>query len=94
MINKTLFVSAAFLGASLSAPALATDWSGHLELCAAAISEAGIANSDDYKVKFISAGGGATKRVLVKLIAEGDAEDITAECRIRRGEVKDVTVKS
>ena len=93
MTKKVGFISAAILAGSVLTPAQATDWSSHLELCAAAISDAGIANSEDYKVKFISGGGGATKRVLVKLISKNDGEDITAECRIRRGEVSDIDVK-
>lgn len=85
-------LSAAAMG--LTAPALATSVDQQVALCAAALDAEGIAAADAYRARFVKSRGGAAKTVQVKMIPIGEGESITAECRIRRGEVTDVSVKA
>ena len=80
---------------SLSASAQATSFDEQVALCAAALDDQGIAAAADYRPKFQKSKGGAVKRVTVKFVPTiDDAETIEAECRIRGGEVVDVSVKA
>ena len=73
-----------------SAPASAADWSEKISLCAAAVEAEGLAEVENYRVKFSS---GASRKLTIKLIPNEDGETLTAECRMRRGEVSSVTLK-
>ncbi len=75
-------------------PANATSVSDQMELCAAAIDAQELAVVSDYRVKFISTSGGAAKRLSVELIPYADGDVLRAECKIRRGKVQEVALKS
>ncbi|GAB4527891.1 MAG: hypothetical protein Kow00133_16760 [Amphiplicatus sp.] len=85
-------LSAVVIG--LTAPALATSVDDQVALCAAALDAEGIAAADAYRARFVKSRGGAAKTVRVKMIPLGEGESITAECKIKRGEVTDVSVKA
>lgn len=92
---KNLIASLVAGALALSAvPAGATDWNEKLDLCAQAVDAQGLAVVSNYKVKFVSAGGGATKRLQLRLISQDGSENLTAECKFRRGELSEVTLKS
>ncbi|HOP20011.1 MAG TPA: hypothetical protein PLV61_08165 [Parvularculaceae bacterium] len=85
--------AAAFLAAP--APAFAASADEQVSLCAAAADAQGIAATDAYRAKFMKSKGGAVQTVTIKLVPEaGESESITAECKIKRGEVIGVTVKA
>lgn len=93
-MNKTFF---AILGVSamVGLPAHAgSPWDERVELCAEAIGEQGLADVDDYRVKFAGGGGGATKRVTVTLTPVEGGDKMSAQCKIRRGDVVDVKLKA
>ncbi len=95
MIKNLIFsvVATGVLGATTSAGA--TNWTENVALCAAALDEQGIASSQTYRPKLQNVRDGSTKRVTVKMTSTADgAEPIIAECKIRRGEVVDVSVKA
>ncbi|MEZ5893857.1 MAG: hypothetical protein R3C58_12040 [Parvularculaceae bacterium] len=76
-----------------SAPASAADWTKNVGICAAAAEAEGLVTAGDYRAKFLSGQGAAIKTVAIELIpTEGDA--ITAECKIKRGEVMEIGVKA
>lgn len=88
-----LAMTAAFVAAPATAFAASAD--EEVSLCAAAADANGIAAADAYRAKFIKSRGGAKKTVTIKLVpASGEAETITAECEIKRGEVLGVAVKA
>lgn len=75
--------------------AFAADADTQVALCAAAADAQGVASADDYRAKFLKSKGGAVKTVTIKLIPIADSADaITAQCRIKRGEVIDFAVKA
>ena len=85
--------AAAFV--SMPAPAFAASFDEQVALCAAAADEQGIAAADAYRAKFVKSKGGGVQTVTIKLVPEaGETESITAECKIKRGEVIGVTVKA
>lgn len=80
---------------ALPTAAFAADADGEVALCAAAADAEGIAAIDDYRAKFLKSKGGAVKTVTILLVpAVGDDASITAQCKIKRGEVIDVAVKA
>jgi len=98
---KEMFLAGVFALAStaaifaLPATAFAADVSGQVALCAAAADAEGIAAADAYRAKFLKSKGGAVTTVTIKLVPiADDAGTITAECRIKRGEVIDVAAKA
>ena len=90
---RKIAVFSALVGASLglSATANATSYQDQIDLCAAAINDQGLASVDEYRVKFLSA---SSSRLNVKLVPLDDGETLVAECKIRRGKVSSVTLKS
>lgn len=77
------------------APAYAASADEQVSLCAAAADAQGIASVEDYRAKFMKSKGAAVTTVTIKLVpAAGESEAITAECKIKRGEVIGVTVKA
>ncbi|MFQ5562821.1 MAG: hypothetical protein ACE5FO_04550 [Parvularculaceae bacterium] len=73
----------------------ATNWTENVALCAAALDEQGVADADRYVPRLKKTRDGATKRVTVKMAPlNDDLEAIVAECRIRSGEVVDVSIKA
>lgn len=94
-MSKNILAAATFAAfAAVAAPAHAEDWNAAIDLCTAAIDAEGKISTDDYRVKFVSAGGGSTKRLALKLIPIGDGETIKAECKVRRGEVTELAVEA
>lgn len=86
MISATIVASVA-----IAAPAFAGAWDEEQAACASAIAaEAGV-ESSAYDVKLAKARDGRTKRLTVELSASGQPT-IVGECRVRRGEVVDVTL--
>lgn len=75
--------------------AFASSTSEQVALCASAADAEGIAAIDDHRAKFLKSKGGAVKTVTIKLVPlAGDSDSITAQCRIKRGEVLEVGVKA
>ena len=92
MQKKMIAVLAAGV-AALAAPAYAADWGKTVDACAAAAEAEGVVSAGQYRAKFVSGSGAATKTVSITLVpAEGDA--IKAECKVRRGEVTEFAVKA
>lgn len=91
MLNKALAALAA--SAAALASASAADWGDAVEVCAAAAEADGVVSAGEYRAKFETGSGAATKTVAITLYpTEGQA--ISAECKIRRGEVTEFTVKA
>lgn len=92
MIKKLALTAVFGAVAITAAPAGATDWSAQVDLCAAAVEAEGLADVNEYDVKF---GGAATaKRLDIKLIPNAGGDTLIAQCRIRRGEVTSVKLKA
>lgn len=96
---REIFIAGAVAALStvavLNSPALASSVSEDLALCASALDQRGVAQADSFRPKFLRLRGGAVRRIGVLMIPNADgAPSIEAECRIQRGEVVDVTVKS
>ncbi|MEO1135338.1 MAG: hypothetical protein AAFW68_01855 [Pseudomonadota bacterium] len=92
MLNKTL-ASIAVTTALFAGPAFASGWTKNVDICAAAAESEGVVEAGDYRAKFVRGSGAAVKTVAIELIPNnGDA--VTAECRIRRGEVTEFTIRS
>lgn len=91
-MSKSVIASlvAGSLAVLASAPAGATDWSEKINMCAQAVEAEGLAEVENYRVKFSS---GASRKLTIKLIPAEQGETLTAECRLRRGEVSSVTMK-
>ncbi len=94
MIKKILVSIIASAAGLAVLPAGAMNWSEKVDLCAAAVEAEGLATVSDYRVKFVSAGGGATKRLQIKLTPNAGGDTLIAECKIRRGEVTEVNLKA
>ncbi len=93
MLNKALaalILSAAVIGAT---PAGATDWQNAVDVCSAAAEAEGVVTAGTYRSKFETGGGAATKTVKITLYPN-EGEAISAECKIRRGEVTEFTVNA
>ncbi len=87
------FAIASGLALALSGAAIAGPWDEAKAICADAIAaEAGL-NGAAYSAKLEKARDGATKRVTVRVTPEGGAA-VVGECRIKRGEVVDVTLEA
>ncbi len=89
--NRVLSMFVGSLALCAAAPALANDWSEKIQLCAAAVQDEGLAEIENYRVKFA---GGASRRVTIELIPNDEGEKLEAECRLRRGEVSSVELKA
>ncbi len=76
-----------------AAPAFAST-DRQVQLCAAALSQAGVAPADSFRAKFLKARGGAVQTVTVRLIPISGGEGMTAECKIKAGEVIDAGLKA
>lgn len=87
-------VFAGALVAFMSPPASAATLAEEIALCAAAADAEGLAPAGDYRPKFVDSRGGAAKRVTIELIPYDGGEVLTAECRMRRGEVLEVALKA
>lgn len=82
------------LTALMSLPASAATPAEEVALCAAAADAEGLAPASGYRPKFIDSRGGALKRVTIELVPYDRGDVLTAECRIRRGEVVEVALKA
>lgn len=98
---KEMFLAGVFAlvstAAIFAAPtvAFASSADDQVALCASAADAEGIAAAADYRAKFLKSKGGAVKTVTIKLVPfTDDADSITAQCRIKRGEVIEVGVKA
>ena len=78
--------------AAIAAPAQAEDWNAHLDACAAAAEAQGIVTAGEYETKFVSASGGPMKRISLEFQPNA-GEPIKAECKVKRGTVKELTIK-
>ena len=87
-----LLAAFAVAAASLAAPAQAEDWNTHLDACAAAAEEQGIVTAGEYETKFLTASGGSVKRIALEFVP-ANGEPIKAECKVKRGNVKELTIK-
>ena len=74
-------------------PAGATDWQNAVDVCSAAAEAEGVVSAGTYRSKFETGGGAATKTVKITLYPN-EGEAISAECKIRRGEVTEFTVNA
>ena len=74
-----------------AAPAFAADWSEKISLCAEAVQEQGLAEVENYRVKFAK---GASRKLTIELIPNDGGETLEAECRIRRGAVSSVELNA
>ena len=82
----------AFATAAFAVPAQAEDWNAHLDACAAAAEAQGIVTAGEYKTKFVTASGGSMKRIALEFVT-ATGEPIKAECKVKRGDVKELTIK-
>ena len=89
-VMASLVLSAAVFA---TAQANAADWPKQVGICAAAAEQEGLVTAGSYRAKFLNGSGAATKTVAIEL-TPNDGEAITAECKIRRGEVTEFTVKA
>jgi hypothetical protein len=76
-----------------AAPAIAGDWTETINVCAAAAESEGVVTAGEYRAKFLAGSGASTKTISIELRPEA-GEAITAECKVRRGEVTEFTVKA
>lgn len=93
-MNKTIAPLAAAVLALTASPAFAGERDNQVSLCASALNEQGLAAIDAYRAKFLKAKGGAVQTIVVKLIPFADGPSLTAECRIKRGEVTSAAIQS
>ena len=93
MRNKMIAVIALSAATFIAAPAGAADWPKQVGICAAAAEAEGVVTTGAYRAKFLTGSGAATKTVAIELRPD-EGEAITAECKIRRGEVTEFTVKA
>lgn len=75
-------------------PATAATWADHVQLCAEAVSNEGIAPTNEYRAEFIHGSGASAKRVEIELIPHNGGDVLIAECKIKRGEVTEVSVEA
>lgn len=94
MTIKRFSALAVGFAAFVCLPASAATLAEEIALCAAAADAEGLAPASDYRPEFIDSRGGAAKRVTIELIPYDSGDVLTAECRIRRGEVLDVALKA
>jgi hypothetical protein len=89
---RTILAAVAALIA-VSGAALAGDWDADKAVCADAIAaEAGL-NGQSFAAKLEKARDGATKRLTVKVTPE-QGSAVVGECKVRRGEVVEVEMKT
>lgn len=93
MRNKVIAGIALSAAALAAAPAGAANWTEKVGICAAAAEAEGLVTAGAYRAKFLNGSGAATKTVAIELTPK-DGEAITAECKIRRGEVTEFTVNA
>lgn len=89
--NLAAILAAGSIAAVASTAVFAADWSEKISLCAAAVQAEGLAEVEDYRVKFA---GGASRKLTIELIPNDGGETLEAVCRIRRGEVSSVELKA
>jgi len=94
MSTKGLVTTVAVFATLFSLPALAATAVEEASLCAAAAEAQGIASLDEYSAKFIKSRGAATKQVVIELISYESGDVLTAQCKIKRGEVAEVELKA
>lgn len=93
MRYNTLAALAAISAAFAAAPATAADWTETINACAAAAEAEGVVTAGDYRAKFLTGSGASTKTISIEL-RNGAGEAITAECKVRRGQVTEFAVKA
>ncbi len=91
-MRNNVLAGLALAAAAFAAPAHAEDWSAHLDACAAAAEAQGVVTAGEYKAKFLTGSGGSMKRISLELIPTA-GETIKAECKVKRGNVKELTIK-
>lgn len=91
-MRNNILAAIAVTATAFTAPAQAEDWGAHMTACAAAAEAQGIV-AGDYATKFVSASGGSLKRLALEF-QPADGEVIKAECKVKRGTVKELTVKA
>ncbi len=92
-MRNNILAGLALAAAAVAAPAQAEDWSGHLDACAAEAEAQGLVAAGEYKAKFLTGSGGSMKRIAFELIPDA-GETIKAECKVKRGNVKELTIKT
>ena len=84
--------AAALSAASIAfTPVQAADWGKSVEICAAAAEAEGVVTAGAYRAKFVAGSGASVKTVAIQLIPDS-GEAINAQCKVRRGEVKEFAV--
>ena len=91
MRNKIL-AGLTLAAAAFTAPAHAEDWNQNMSACAAAAEAQGVVTAGEYRTKFLTGSGGSMKRIALELIPD-NGETIQAECKVKRGKVKELTIK-
>jgi len=94
MTFKLLAAGAAGAAAIFGASASAASLSEQISLCKAAIADEGLVDVNDYRAEFVRVRGASAKRLTIELIPRSEGEEMTAECKIRRGEVQKVELES
>ena len=89
--NRVVSMIIGGVAVAAAAPAFAADWSEKIDLCAAAVQAEGLAEVENYSIKFA---GGASRKVTIELVPNNGGDKLEAECRIRRGEVSSVELKA
>ncbi|MEL7487173.1 MAG: hypothetical protein AAGJ87_08160 [Pseudomonadota bacterium] len=92
---KNVVLAAVFSASLFAAGAASASTKDQINQCAAELDARGVASANDYRAKFKGVRGGGTKHVTLKMVAnEKGKEDMIATCKIKRGEVIDVSVKA
>ncbi len=93
-MRSNIIAAIALSAASFAAmPAHAGDWAKSVDACAAAAEAEGVVTAGAYRAKFLAGSGASVKTLSIELTPDnGDA--VTAQCKIRRGEVTEFAVKA
>ena len=91
-MRYNILAALAVASAAFAAPANAADWTETIGVCAAAEAE-GVVTAGEYRAKFLTGSGASTKTISIELRPDA-GEAITAQCKVRRGEVTEFSVKA
>lgn len=92
-MRYNILAALAVASAAFAAPANAADWTETIGVCAAAAEAEGVVTAGEYRAKFLTGSGASTKTISIELRPDA-GEAITAQCKVRRGEVTEFSVKA
>ena len=91
-LTAPIFASAALaIGVFAAQPAMAGDWNEQISMCIAAAEDQGIVDPREYQAEF---DGGTRRRMSLVFTSPRRGDEIQVECRIARGRVVSVDVRS